>query len=350
MTPLLTVEDLETVFHTDRETVRAVDGISLTVERGETVGIVGESGSGKTVTARSIMGLVEEPGEVSGSIRLDGEELVGPDGAGWDDLRGDRIAMIFQDPATSLNPVYTVGNQIKEALALHQGTRGRAATEEAAELLRQVGIPDPERRLGEYPHQFSGGMAQRAVIAMALACDPDLLIADEPTTALDVTIQAQVLDVLADIQRERNLAMLFITHDMAVISQVTDRLNVMYAGEIVESGPIDAILEDPAHPYTRGLLECIPARNAGARLHTIEGEVPTPNEPATACRFAPRCPEAHDACREIHPEPVALESRPEDAATNGAGQATDRRTACLLYPEDEPQTDRLRRHARGETE
>ena len=336
--PLLAVEDLRTIFYTDKETVRAVDGVSFEVARGETVGIVGESGSGKTVTARSIIGLIDEPGEITdgSSIRLDGEELVGPDGAGWADVRGDRIAMVFQDPMTSLNPVYTVGNQIKEALALHQDLSGRAATDRAAELLRQVGIPDPERRLGEYPHQFSGGMAQRAVIAMALACDPDLLICDEPTTALDVTIQAQVLEVFQKIQRERDLAVLFITHDMGVIAEVTDRLNVMYAGEIVESGPIDPILDDPAHPYTKGLLECIPARNDGSRLHTIEGEVPTPTEPATACRFASRCPQAHDACYELPPQPVPVET-----AHNGDGT---RQTACLLYPGDEQQTARLRRH------
>jgi len=337
---LLAVENLRTVFRTERETIRAVDGVSFTVDRGETLGVVGESGSGKTVMARSIMGLVDSPGEIhpDSSIRLDGTELVGPDGAGWADVRGDRIAMVFQDPMTSLNPVYTVGNQIKEALQIHRGMRGREATETAAELLELVGIPDPARRLGEYPHQFSGGMTQRAVIAMALACDPDLLICDEPTTALDVTIQAQVLELLADIKRKRDVAMIFITHDMGVIAEVADRVNVMYAGELVERGSLEAVFENPAHPYTRGLLDCIPARNpAGDRLRVIDGEVPTPTEAATACRFAPRCPESTPECHNTHPTLV-----PD--TTDGDAS---RRTACLLYPRDEPMSDRQRRHERG---
>jgi len=328
--PLLAVEDLTTVFHTDKETIRAVDGVSFTVDRGETLGIVGESGSGKSVTARSIMGLVDSPGRIAdaSSVRLDGEELNAPE-TDWTDVRGGRIALVFQDPMTSLNPVYTVGNQIKESLLIHRGLRGREATVEATELLRSVGVPDPARRLGEYPHQFSGGMLQRAVIAMALACDPDLLICDEPTTALDVTIQAQVLELLDELRTERELAMLFITHDMHVISEVADRVGVMYAGELVESGPVDAVFEDPAHPYTEGLLSCIPSRNAGRdRLDTIDGDVPTPTEPAAACRFAPRCPEAFDACEAVHPSRIAV--------------GEDREAACLLYPDDEPRDRRVR--------
>lgn len=381
--PLLEVDTLRTTFYTDKETIRAVDGVSFAVDRGETVGIVGESGSGKSVTARSIMGLVESPGRVEdeSSIRfrdtdrvrafadrfaehtvdLSAGESLGEDafvviearnGAGevtdgYIDiarapeaavrrLRGGDIAMIFQDPLSSLNPVYTVGNQIKEAVRLHQGLRGTDATEEAAELLEAVGIPDAKRRLTEYPHEFSGGMRQRAVIAMALACDPEMIIADEPTTALDVTIQAQILDLLADLQRTRDLAIMFITHDMGVIAEVSDRVNVMYAGEIVESAPVVELFERPAHPYTQGLLNSIPGFQQGAdRLSTIEGEVPTPTEAPTACRFAPRCPEAFEECHAIHPAAVTI-----DADT------TDHRAACLLYPDDVPTEEALDEHER----
>ncbi|WP_435130129.1 ABC transporter ATP-binding protein [Halobaculum sp. D14] len=301
---LLTVEDLNTVFHTDKETIRAVDGISFTVREGETVGIVGESGSGKSVTARSILGLIESPGVIeSGSIRFRGDELTDDN---WDRHRGD-VAIVFQDPINSMNPVYTVGNQIREALRIHQGLRGQAAREEAVRLLEEVGIPDAPRRVDEYPHQFSGGMRQRAVIAMALACDPDLLVCDEPTTALDVTIQAQILELLEELQAEEDLSILFITHDMGVIEEATDRVNVMYAGEIVETAPADELFANPQHPYTRGLLASIPGRTGrGDRLPTIEGEVPTPTEQATHCRFAPRCPEAFGACESVHPEHVAV--------------------------------------------
>ena len=315
--PLLAVEDLTTVFHTDRETIRAVDGLSLTIDAGETVGLVGESGSGKSVTARSILGLVKPPGRVeSGSIRFRGEELVG---GGWGDHRGD-IAIVFQDPEGSLNPTYTVGNQIREALRIHRGIRGQEGRERAVELLEDVGIPDAQKRVGEYPHQFSGGMQQRAVIALALACDPDLLVCDEPTTALDVTIQAQILDLLDDLQRAEDLAVLFITHDMGVIEETADRVNVMYAGEIVERAPVDELFDSPTHPYTRGLLASLPGRTSGDRLPTVEGEVPTPTEPATDCRFAPRCPHAMPDCERAHPEFVTV--------------GPDHEVACLLYDED----------------
>jgi peptide/nickel transport system ATP-binding protein len=315
---LLAVEDLRTVFHTDKETVYAVDGVSFTVDRGETVGLVGESGSGKTVTARSVLGLVSRPGVVEdGAIRFRGEDMVR---AGWDHHRGD-LAIVFQDPNNSLNPVYTVGNQIIEALKIHQGLTGEAAREEAVNLLEQVGIPDAPRRLAEYPHQFSGGMKQRAVIATALACDPELLVCDEPTTALDVTIQAQILDLLADLQDEQDIGILFITHDMGVIEETCDRVNVMYAGEIVEKAPVDELFANPKHPYTRGLLESVPALTGSEdRLPTIEGEVPTPTGPATDCRFADRCPEVFDACRSVHPEHVDV--------SDGAIEHT---AACLLY-------------------
>jgi len=332
---LLEVENLRTVFHTDKETIHAVDGVSFDVEAGETVGLVGESGSGKSVTARSVLGLVEEPGVIEdGSIRFRGDELVG---GNWDEHRGD-IAIVFQDPMNSLNPVYTVGNQIKEALRIHQDLRGADATEEAVNLLEDVGIPDAARRVTEYPHQFSGGMRQRAVIAIALACDPDLLVCDEPTTALDVTIQAQILELLDDLQREEDLGVLFITHDMGVIEETTDRVNVMYAGEFVESAPVEELFDEPRHPYTRGLLASIPGRTVTSdRLPTIEGEVPTSTSVPSDCRFAPRCPHAFDACREVHPTPIEV-----------GDDDTDHEASCLLYddrfeetpPEDGVQTQR----------
>ncbi|WP_135666080.1 ABC transporter ATP-binding protein [Halorhabdus rudnickae] len=310
--PLLSVSDLRTVFHTERETIHAVDGISFDVHPGETVGLVGESGSGKSVTARSILGLVDEPGAIEGGqIFFKDDDLVE---TGWDDHRGD-IAIVFQDPSNALNPVYTVGNQLWEALSIHQGLTGDAATERAIELLEAVGIPDAPRRLEEYPHQFSGGMAQRAVIAIALACDPDLLVCDEPTTALDVTIQAQILGLLADLQATEDLAVLFITHDMGVIEETADRVNVIYAGEIVERAPTDRLFADPEHPYTEALLKSIPGRTPpDQRLPTIEGEVPTPNGPADACRFAPRCPMAVDACRDAPPATVEVSTAVDHAA------------------------------------
>jgi peptide/nickel transport system ATP-binding protein len=338
---LLEVENLQTVFHTEKETIRAVDGVSFGIAEGETLGLVGESGSGKSVTARSVMGLVDSPGEIlpDSSLRFDGRELTGLSEKAYEDVRGSGIAMVFQDPLSTLNPVYTVGNQIEEALSLHRGLSGIEATEKAIELLEDVGIPDAARRVSEYPHEFSGGMRQRAVIAMALACDPDLLICDEPTTALDVTIQAQILELLADLQEEHGLSILFITHDMGVIAEVSDRVAVMYAGEVVEQAPVEALYENPRHPYTRGLLRSIPSTQQGAeRLETIQGEVPTPNAPATDCRFAPRCPEAFDACEEVHPVPVPV----EDATA--AGDA-DHTAACLLYPEDETRTQAVERHA-----
>ncbi|WP_254821220.1 ABC transporter ATP-binding protein [Haloglomus halophilum] len=334
--PTLAVEDLRTAFFTDKEIIRAVDGASFTIGPGETVGIVGESGSGKSVTARSIMGLVDSPGRIleGSSIEYRGEELVGKSEDAYRKIRGGDIAMVFQDPLTSLNPVYTVGNQIREAIRLHRGLEGAEARELAVELLEAVSIPDARRRITEYPHQFSGGMRQRAVIAMALACDPELLICDEPTTALDVTIQAQILELLQDLQDERDLSIMFITHDMGVIAEIADRVNVMYAGEIVESAPVGDLFDNPKHPYTQGLLESIPGRHPDEdRLRTIEGDVPTANEPARDCRFAPRCPEAFDACEAVHPVPVDV------------GQDhTDHAAACLLYPEGSTEEERVERH------
>ena len=337
---VLSVTDLRTIFYTDKETIRAVDGISFDVKAGETVGIVGESGSGKSVTARSIMGLVKSPGRVGdeSSIRFRGRELTDLSGKEYRRIRGSGIAMVFQDPLTSLNPVYTVGNQIKEALRLHRGLRGSAATEKAVSLLEAVSIPDARRRLTEYPHEFSGGMRQRAVIAMALACEPDVLICDEPTTALDVTIQAQILELLEEIQAKRDLGIVFITHDMGVIAEIADRVNVMYAGEIVETAPVAELFANPKHPYTQGLLESIPGRHPGEeKLRTIEGDVPTPTEPATYCRFAPRCPEAFEQCEAVHPVSVSVNEG-----------ATDHTAACLLYPEDVSEADAVETHrARG---
>lgn len=335
--PLLEVEDLQTVFYTEKETVYAVDDVDFKIERGETLGIVGESGSGKSVTAQSIMGLIEPPGRIleESSIRLRGRELTTLSEKQYQQVRGNEVTMVFQDPMTSLNPVYTVGNQLKEVLRLHQGLSGREATEEAVDLLQAVGIPDATQRINEYPHQYSGGMRQRAVIARALACDPTLLICDEPTTALDVTIQAQILELLEDIQKERDLAIIFITHDIGVIAEIADRVNVMYAGEIVEKAPIVELFENPSHPYTRGLLQSLPGNNPRKnKLETIEGDVPTPNEPATSCRFAPRCPKAFESCTRIHPRSVPVEK-----------DATEHTAACLLYPEDEPRADALELHS-----
>ena len=332
---LLSVQDLQTVFYTDKETIRAVDSITFDVQPGETVGIVGESGSGKSVTARSIMGLVDSPGKVlsESSVQFDGTELTELSDSEYREVRGSGIGMVFQDPQQSLNPVYTVGNQIKEALSVNRGITGAEAEEVATDLLESVGIPDAKRRLDEYPHEFSGGMRQRAVIAMMLACEPDLLIADEPTTALDVTIQAQILDLLKELQAERDLSILFITHDMGVIADIADRVNVMYAGEIVERGPVENIFETPKHPYTEALIDSIPGEHSREDgLNTIEGEVPTPNEPADYCRFAPRCPYAFGACDRVPPQHVDVGTTEEHTA------------ACLLYPDDKDEASRIEHH------
>jgi len=333
--PLLSVSNLQTVFYTDKETIHAVDGIDFDVKRGETVGIVGESGSGKSVTARSIMGLIESPGKMleGSSIRFDGQELTEFSAEEYQAIRGSGIGMVSQDPQQSLNPVYTVGNQIMEALEVNRGMSGEPARQEAIDLLEAVAIPDAARRLDEYPHEFSGGMRQRAVIAMMLACDPEFLICDEPTTALDVTIQAQILELLRDLQAEHGLSIIFITHDMGVIAEIADRVNVMYAGEIVEQAPVEELFADPKHPYTRGLLEAIPGRTEqGEQLRTIEGDVPTPNAPAKHCRFAPRCPVAFDACERIPPQPVTVEDGDVHTAS------------CLLYPEGETEAERAEHH------
>ncbi|MDX1566913.1 MAG: ABC transporter ATP-binding protein [Longimicrobiales bacterium] len=301
--PLLVVDDLRTSFSTPAGEARAVDGVSFEVRKGETLGVVGESGCGKTVTALSVLGLVDRPGRIleGSSVRFRGEELVGARARRLREIRGGDVAMIFQEPMTSLNPVYTVGDQILETLRLHVGLKGAEGRQRAVELLGEVGIPDPDRRVDAHPHELSGGMRQRVMIAMALAGDPDLLIADEPTTALDVTIQAQILAILDRLRRERGMAMILITHDLAVVAEVCDRVAVMYAGQVVEEGSVDRIFRDPVHPYTRGLLASLPRLGSRIRrLRPIPGQVPPATDWPAGCRFRDRCPHAWSRCLE-HP-------------------------------------------------
>jgi peptide/nickel transport system ATP-binding protein len=302
---LLEVENLRTYFKTDAGEARAVDGITFTVEPGEVLGIVGESGSGKSVTSLSIMGLVPNPpGRImeGSSVRLKGEELTTAPAARIRELRGAEMAMIFQEPMTSLNPVQRVGAQIAETVRLHRKVGKREARERAIEMLRLVGLPDPETRVDAYPHHLSGGQRQRVMIAMALACEPDLLIADEPTTALDVTIQAQILDLLAQLRERMGMAMILITHDLGVVAEVCDRVLVMYAGEIVEQGTVEQIFSDPRHPYTLGLLQSIPKLGQKLdRLAVIPGTVPSPTSWPAGCRFHTRCPYGWDLCVAEHP-------------------------------------------------
>jgi peptide/nickel transport system ATP-binding protein len=288
---LLDVRGLRTSFHTTDGVVRAVDGIDFQVRRGEVMGLVGESGCGKSVTSLSIMRLVAPPGRVEGGeVIFDGHDLLKLSRREMRDIRGERISMIFQQPTSSLNPVYDVGMQLGEVLELHRNMKRPAARNRALELLRMVGIPDPQRRLDAFPHELSGGMAQRVMIAMALACEPELLIADEPTTALDVTIQAQILDLMRTLQRETNTAMILITHDLGVVAEMCDRVAVMYAGEIVEQTDVATLFDDPKHPYTRGLIGSVPTLGSTAeQLTTIPGSVPNLIDLPPACRFAPRC-------------------------------------------------------------
>jgi peptide/nickel transport system ATP-binding protein/oligopeptide transport system ATP-binding protein len=304
MSNLLQVSDLQTQFRTRAGVVRAVDGVSFHIDKGELLSVVGESGCGKSITALSIMRLVSPPGRIiGGSIKFDGEELLTASDARMRQIRGDEIAMIFQDPMTSLNPVYTVGEQIAEALRLHRGLSRKAARDAAIEAMQEVAIPDPARRVDDYPHQLSGGMRQRVMIAMALACDPRLLIADEPTTALDVTIQAQILELLDNLRRTRELGVLLITHDLGVVAEVADRVVVMYTGRIVEESPVKELFARPKHPYTEGLLRSVPKLTAEGverqkRLETIEGTVPSPVALPPGCHFAPRCSHRMPRCSE----------------------------------------------------
>src|SRR5678816_1617271 len=302
MAHLLEVRNLQTHFPTRSGLVRAVDGVSFNLDRGELLGLVGESGCGKSMTALSIMRLVAPPGKiVSGEVIFDGKDLLKLSEAEMRQIRGDDIAMIFQDPMTSLNPVFTVGEQISEALRLHRKLSKKQAREATIEAMREVAIPDPARRVDDYPHQLSGGMRQRVMIAMALACDPKLLIADEPTTALDVTIQAQILELLDGLRKSRDLAVLLITHDLGKETEVADRVAEMYTGRIVEESPVEELFARPKHPYTEGLLRSVTRLTSAAvakkeRLETIEGTVPSPTELPPGCHFAPRCPHRMPRC------------------------------------------------------
>lgn len=305
--PLLEVRDLSVAFGP----VQVVDGLSYAIRRGETLGLVGESGCGKSVSSLALMGLLPGRGcRVDGSIRLDGRELTTLDPAGWRAVRGRRVAMVFQDPMTALNPLLTVERHLLEVLALHKGLSGPSARAAALAWLERVGIPDPAARLSAWPHELSGGMRQRVLIAMALAGEPDLLVADEPTTALDVTIQAQILDLLADLRRELSMAMLFITHDLGVVERVADRIAVLYAGRKAEEGPVSEVLRAPAHPYTDGLLASVPGfRPRTGRLRSIAGQVPSPSAWPAGCRFHPRCERATELCAARVPERLDHQGR-----------------------------------------
>ncbi len=317
---LLRISNLKTYFYTSDGIVPAVDGIDLVIRRGRTVGLVGESGCGKSVTSLSIMRLVPPPGQiVAGSqITLDGVDLLALTQEQMYEIRGGRIAMIFQEPMTSLNPVFTVGDQIAEAILTHKKVSRAQAHEQTIDLLRQVGIPQPEQRYHAYPHEMSGGMRQRVMIAMALSCQPELIIADEPTTALDVTIQAQILELLRALKESHNTALLLITHDLGVIAEMAQEVAVMYAGKIVEQADVVTLFRDPKHPYTQGLLSSIPSLSSdrATRLNVIKGTVPNLVRLPPGCRFAPRCPQAMPICREREPDLVAH------------GQT---RVACWLY-------------------
>jgi peptide/nickel transport system ATP-binding protein len=321
MTPLLSISALRTTFRTAHGEIAAVDGVDMSVARGRTLGIVGESGCGKSVLSLSVMRLVPSPGRIAaGKILFDGRDLLDLPPAEMRALRGNRIAMIFQEPMTSLNPVFTAGDQITEAMRAHDRTTSAAALRaRAIEALARVRIPAPERRFDEYPHQMSGGMRQRVMIAMALACAPDLLIADEPTTALDVTVQAQILDLLRELQQQSGMAIILITHDVGVVAEMADEIAVMYAGRVVERGPGAAIFDDPQHPYTLGLLGSIPKiEEQRERLTAIEGAVPPPFALPPGCRFHPRCVFAAPAC--TAGDPPLRELGP------------DHRAACIRAP------------------
>jgi peptide/nickel transport system ATP-binding protein len=334
--PLLEVKGLRTSFHTRDGVVRAVDGIDFHVDRGEIMGLVGESGCGKSVTSLSIMRLVAKPGRIeAGMVLFDGQDLLKLSDSQMRGIRGERISMIFQQPQSSLNPVWDVGKQIAEVLEIHRGMKGKPARSRALELLRMVGIPDPARRLTAFPHEMSGGMAQRVMIAMALACEPELLIADEPTTALDVTIQAQILDLMRNLRDETGTAIILITHDLGIVAEMCDRVAVMYAGEIVEQADVTTLFRRPKHPYTRGLIGSIPVvGQVTDELAVIPGNVPNLIDLPKGCRFAPRCLTRIDEdvtlATEVHPELLPVTTGHEvrcwvyhDAAGN-------------LMPRDEP--------------
>ena len=311
--PLLEVDNLHIGLQTQRGPAQAVRGVSFSLERGQTLGIVGESGCGKSITVMSLMGLLPATAKVTGSIRLDGQELIGQPESAMCRIRGNRIGMIFQEPMTALNPVHTIARQVGEPLRLHRGLTAKQARAEALNLLQRVGIPDAASRLDAYPHQFSGGQRQRIGIAMALACGPDLLIADEPTTALDVTIQKQVLDLIQNLVAEMGMALILISHDLGVIANSVQRMLVMYGGSVVESGPTRALFANRAHPYTKGLFAARPVIGApkGQRLATIRGSVPELVDLPAGCPFAGRCSYTVDACQSTRPPAVML---PDDHA------------------------------------
>jgi len=305
---LLVVEDLRTSFDTEAGELVAVDGINFSVDRGETVCIVGESGSGKTVATESVTRLIKEPpGRMEGSIRFDGQEIMEMDEPELRDIRGNRIANIFQNPQDAMNHCYSIGWQITEALQVHQDISDEEARARAVDLLDKVGIPNASARIDDYPHEFSGGQKQRAMIAMALIGNPDLLVADEPTTALDVTVQAQILNLLEDLQEEFGMGILFVTHDLGVVAEVADRVVVMYAGKVMERGDVFSVFEQPAHPYTQELMKCLPGR--GTKLEGIPGSLPDPTDPPDGCRFAERCEHAVEECfRGDQPPEIEFES------------------------------------------
>ena len=304
MAPLLEVKNLKTYFFSPEKVVPAVDGVSFCVDRGETLCIVGESGCGKSVTSLSIMRLVPTPPGrfVSGQILFEGEDLLKKTEAEMCAIRGNSISMIYQEPMTSLNPVFTIGMQIVEAIRIHQGVSRQKAEEKAVKMLSLVGISDPESRMREYPHQLSGGMRQRVMIAMGLCCEPKLLIADEPTTALDVTIQAQILDLMRRLKEELGMTILFITHDLGVVAEMAQRVIVMYGGQVIEEAPVKDLFRTPRHPYTKGLITCIPKMDDDREtLDVIKGMVPAPSDFPAGCRFHPRCPYARECCRKTEP-------------------------------------------------
>ena len=303
MDSLLTVQDLQVQFQTKKGVNTAVDGIRFSVEKGEILGIVGESGCGKSVTSLSILRLLGTNSMISqGSIKLEGRELLSLSEDEMCKIRGNEIAMIFQDPMTALNPTMSIGEQLMEPLMIHQGYKKKDAWKEAVEVLKKVGIAAPEKRMKEYPHQLSGGMRQRVMIAMAVSCAPRLLIADEPTTALDVTIQAQILELMLELRQKMNTAIILITHDMGVVAETADNILVLYAGKVVEYGSVKEIFNNPRHPYTRGLLNSIPPLEEDVdELNTIEGTVPGPGQMPAGCRFSPRCPLASERCSSCQP-------------------------------------------------
>ena len=331
---LLSVERLTTVFDLPAGTAPAVIDVSFAVAPGETLCLVGESGSGKSVTALSIMRLVQRPGRVAaGRILFKGRDLLSLDERAMQKVRGAEIGLVFQEPMTALNPVFTIGNQLEETLMVHGLARGRQAQTRAVELLDAVSVPEPQRRVRDYPHQLSGGLRQRALIALALACNPTLLIADEPTTALDVTIQAQILDLLRDLKARFSLSLLLITHDLGVVAEMADRVAVMYAGRIVEQAPVRHLFHDPRHPYTRGLLASIPGGTRGSRLQAIQGTVPPLGKLPPGCPFAPRCPNRFEPCDKAVPGMTVML------------QAEDHTARCYLYsgavdPESRPEERR----------